>query len=88
MDGVAQPVWVMQPFTAPKPPCDPRCGVGAWTAGSAWYKETSWKTLQKRFSYPITLKPTLDGLKQCLNIYTSFSIAAAAYLDFLPLSLA
>lgn len=30
MDGVVQPVRVMQPFTAPKPLCDPHCGLGAW----------------------------------------------------------
>lgn len=30
----------------------------------------------------MTLKPTLDGFKLCLNIYTSFPTTAAAYLDF------
>lgn len=46
------------------------------------YKEITRKTLQKQFSYPVTLNPTLDGFKLCLNIYASFSIAAAAHLDF------
>lgn len=48
-----------------------------------WSKEVTRKTLQKQFSYPMTLNPTLDGFKPCLNIYTTFSIAAAAYLDFI-----
>ena len=30
----------------------------------------------------MTLNPTLDGFKPCLNIYTSFSITAAAYSGF------
>lgn len=69
-DGVVQPVKA----AALSPPSDPSRGTAAWAQQPRlpskpdcwvclnqhpWYKEITRKTLQKQFSYPMTLKPTL-----------------------------